>query len=147
MTSSSESQSTETTSTTIETTPVKPEYLLGDVNDDGEISVEDAQLTLIEYVNSISGLESDFNEKQKLAGDVNCDNEISVEDAQTILLYYVSNTLSGESITWDDLLGRKPQTQPRPDLLKQCEAFWIDADKYRSEAETSKNVLMNNKGS
>ena len=66
----------------------------------------------------MTGLESSLTEKQKLAGDVNGDKDISVEDAQTILLYYVSNTLSGETITWEELLGKKPQGQQVPFLLK-----------------------------
>jgi hypothetical protein len=36
-----------------------------------------------------------------------------VDDAQNILIYYVSNTLSGESVTWDDLTGKKT-APPRP---------------------------------
>ena len=117
--------------TTSETTPAEPEYLLGDINDDGEVSVEDAQLALLEYVNAMTGLESSLTDKQKLAGDVNGDKEISVEDAQTILLYYVSNTLSGESVTWDDLLGRKPQGQQLP-MLTRIREFFLD-----EEAETN----------
>ena len=62
----------------------------------------------------MSGLESRFSEKQKLAGDINTDREISVEDAQYILLYYVRNTLSGQSVTWETLLGRNAQAQTLP---------------------------------
>ena len=80
--------------------------------------MEDAQLALLEYVNAMTGLESDLTEKQKLAGDVNGDKEISVEDAQTILLYYVSNTLSGQNVTWDELLGTNKPSAPLPFLLK-----------------------------
>ena len=48
-----------------------------------------------------------------LPDSVTCtDTEITFEeDAQTILLFYVSNTLSGENITWDELLGKKPQAK------------------------------------
>ena len=98
----------EITASTSETTEPKTEYLLGDLDDDGKVSVEDAQLALLAYVDAMSGLESNLTEKQKLAGDINGDKEISVEDAQTILIYYVRNTLSSESVTWDELLGRKP---------------------------------------
>ena len=98
---------------TSETTPTVPEYLTGDLNDDGTVSVEDAQLALLEYVNAMTGLESSLTDKQKLAADVNGDKEISVEDAQTILLYYVSNTLSGDNVTWDELFSKKTQALPR----------------------------------
>ena len=118
--------SSETTTTTGTTTPTEPEYLTGDLNDDGEIGVEDAQLALLEYVNAMTGLDSNLTEKQKLAGDVNGDKEISVEDAQTILLYYVSNTLSGQNVTWDELLGKNKPTEPLPFLVKLKELFTDD---------------------
>ena len=59
----------------------------------------------LEYVNAVAGLESTFTEAQRAAGDVNGDNMVTVEDAQMILLYYVTNTVSGESVTWEQLLG------------------------------------------
>ena len=114
------------TTTTGTTTPTEPEHLTGDINDDGEIGVEDAQLALLEYVNAMTGLDSSLTEKQKLAGDVNGDKEISVEDAQTILIYYVSNTLSGQNVTWDDLLGKNKPSEPLPFLLKLKEFFTDD---------------------
>ena len=114
VTSSSTSKITETTTMTSETKPTEPEYTLGDVNEDSEISVEDAQLVLIEYVSTMSGLDGSFTEKQQLAGDVNGDKQISVEDAQTILIYYVSNTLSGQSVTWDELLGKNEPAKQLP---------------------------------
>ena len=82
----------------------KPEYLPGDLNGDNEISVEDAQLALADYVNTMSGMETALTARQLLAGDINGDQRVTVEDAQVILRYYVSNTLSGESVTWEDLL-------------------------------------------
>lgn len=79
-------ESTETTATTSEMTPTEPEYLLGDINGDKKITVEDAQM---------------------------------------ILLYYVSNTLSGETVAWDDLLSPKSQPVPR----KLPKDLWTDLDK------------------
>ena len=101
------------------------------MNDDGEISVEDAQLTLIEYVNTMSGLESGFTERQKLAGDINSDKEISVEDAQNILIYYVSNTLSGQNVTWGELLGKKAPANPLPAMLKRIELLLFEPEWLR----------------
>lgn len=97
-----------------------PDYLTGDVDENGEVSVEDAQLALLEYVNAMTGLESSLTERQKRAGDVDGDHEVTVEDAQTILLYYVSNVLSGESVTWDELLGKiKPaeRDMKKPEMM------------------------------
>ena len=77
---------------------------LGDVNQDDTVSVEDAQLTLIEYIDFMAGMKSTLTEEQVLLADINADKFISVEDAQYILIYYVSNTLSGASATWDQIM-------------------------------------------
>ena len=92
--------------------------MLGDVNEDGEISVEDAQLTLNAYVKTMAGKDNDLTEKQVKAADVNGDGIVSVDDAQSILIYYVKNSLSGKSTTWDELLGRNQSSEPLPFLLK-----------------------------
>ena len=126
-----ENSTSEAITSTSELTTTETEYLLGDVNSDNTISVEDAQLTLIEYVNTMSGLESGFSAKQKLAGDINGDKEISVEDAQNILIYYVSNTLSGQNVTWDELLGKKPPANPLPVLLKRKERILFEPKWFR----------------
>ena len=81
------------------------DFLLGDVNLDGSVSVEDAQLTLTAYVNIMADMDSGLTDLQKKAADINADGQISVEDAQNILLYYVSNTLAGTTLTWAELLG------------------------------------------
>ncbi len=85
----------------------------GDLNNDGTVSVEDAQLALLAYVQSMAGLESGLTEQQAKAADINGDKTVSVEDAQLILIYYVSNTISGQNVTWDELLGKKTQALPR----------------------------------
>lgn len=135
ITSGSETTTSGTT-TTGETTPTEPAYTRGDVNEDGEINVADAQLALNAYVKAMAGKESDLTEQQTLAADVNEDQEISVNDAQTILLYYVKNTLSGTPTAWEDLLGNQRQPQPYPDLSIPHEDFRIEADRYLTETET-----------
>lgn len=85
----------------------EPEILLGDVNDDGEIGVEDAQIALVAYVSTMSGKDHGLTEQQIHSADVNGDQSVTVEDAQMILLYYVKNTVSGSKTSWDDLLNNK----------------------------------------
>ena len=85
---------------------------------DGKVSVEDAQLALNTYVKNMAGKDNNLTEQQVKAADVNADGIVSVDDAQSILNYYVKNVLSSSAITWDELLGRNKQTQPRPALLK-----------------------------
>ena len=87
--------------------------MTGDVDGNGKVSVEDAQLALLSYVQTMAGLESVLTEQQANAADINRDNTVSVEDAQMILIYYVRNTLSGKNVTWDELLGKKTQALPR----------------------------------
>ena len=100
--------------------------MTGDADGDGKVSVEDAQLALLAYVQSMSGMESGLTERQMNAADVNRDKTVSVEDAQTILLYYVSNTLSGQNVTWDELLGKNKPSEPVPFLWKLKELFKDD---------------------
>ncbi|MCQ2416361.1 MAG: dockerin type I repeat-containing protein [Oscillospiraceae bacterium] len=77
--------------------------MLGDVSGDGEISADDAQIVLQEYVNSLSGNLSTFSNELFTVADVNKDGEISVDDAQYILLYY-GNTLTNTPVTWEELI-------------------------------------------
>ena len=61
-------------------------YTLGDVDDDGHIRVNDAQITL----NYIVG-NTELSEAQRLAADVSRDGNVRVNDAQMILNYIVGN--------------------------------------------------------
>ena len=117
---------TPVTTTTTVTTPTKTEVQSGDINGDDTISVEDAQFALLAYVQIMAGLDSGLTERQIKAADINGDNTVSVEDAQLILLYYVSNTLSGQNVTWDELLGKNKPSEPLPFLLKLKEVFTDD---------------------
>ena len=87
------------------TVSVGKEPECGDISGDGEISVEDAQLTLRAYTKSVAGLDNGLNPAQKKAADINGDGTVSVEDAQYILRYYTEKIVSGkDGFTWDDLL-------------------------------------------
>ena len=61
---------------------------------------------MIAYVNIMAGNDSGLTQEQFHAADVNGDGQVSVDDAQFILIYYVSNTLSGLSATWDEIIGK-----------------------------------------
>ena len=62
----------------------KQNYVLGDVNNDGQILVNDAQLTLNYIVKKTT-----LSESQLLAADVTHDGKVLVNDAQKILNYIV----------------------------------------------------------
>ncbi len=86
-------------------------YLPGDINEDGAVSVEDAQLTLKAYTQRVAGLDTELTARQHKAADVNGDSTLSVDDAQNILKYYTQKTVAGKDITWEEIL----RDQPKPD--------------------------------
>ena len=79
--------------------------LPGDLNDDGAVSADDAQMTLKAYTERIAGNDMKLTEDQVLAADVDEDGALSVEDAQFILKYYTAKTVAQKDITWDDILN------------------------------------------
>ena len=70
------------------------------------------------YTNGIAGKGNGLTDAEKKAADINGNGEVSVDDAQLILKYYTEKYVAGKDITWDDLLPKKPDAQPRPKLLK-----------------------------
>ena len=85
--------------------------LPGDLNDDGAVSVDDAQMTLKAYTERIAGNDMKLTADQILAADVDESGELSVEDAQFILKYYTAKTVAQKDIIWDDILN-PPAKQP-----------------------------------
>lgn len=71
------------------TCSVKVGGLFGDVDENGEISVEDAQLTLNAYVKVLAGKDSGLSAAKQAIADVDGNGVVGVEDAQYILVYYV----------------------------------------------------------
>ena len=65
------------------------EYLLGDVNGDGEVDIFDANLVVGYYNGTVT-----FNETQILAADVNGDGEVDIFDANLIVAYYNGTIVS-----------------------------------------------------
>ena len=64
-----------------------------------------------------------LTERQIEAANVNGDEELSVDDAQSILKYYTQKTVAGRDITWEDILGKKPQALP---FLLKLKSFFTD---------------------
>ena len=73
--------------------------LLGDVSLNNVVDVADAQLTLIAYVETMTGLASPLTEEQIHRADIDEDGRISVSDAQLILNYY-TEAMIGLHPTW-----------------------------------------------
>lgn len=60
-----------------------------DINSDGSVAADDAQMVLREYVNVLAVKAPSFSKQQKLLADVTNDNLIDAKDALQILKYYV----------------------------------------------------------
>ncbi len=112
---------TATQTTPASTTEPEPPVLRGDVNLDNAITVADAQIALIAYTEQFAGNPVGLTDRQLRAADVNSNGALSVDDAQNILIYYTERTVAGNDLTWDDLLGIKPQGLP---LFKRLAAFF-----------------------
>ncbi len=96
------------------TITVEPDALRGDVNCDGEISVDDAQSTLLYYTVMLSKKNPDdsalaeifgtpFIHTAQEAADVSTNGEISLDDAQSILAYYTAK-LAGKTPDWNQYI-------------------------------------------
>lgn len=62
------------------TIQIKPEYELGDVNQDGKVNARDAKMVLQYFNGNIT-----FSDEQKTLADVNSDGKINARDAKLIL--------------------------------------------------------------
>ena len=82
-------------------------FLLGDTNLDGNVDIEDAQLTLKAYTDGIAGKASTLTYAQTKSADVTENNEVGVDDAQYILKYYTEKYVAAKDTTWEKLLGKK----------------------------------------
>lgn len=60
-----------------------------DINSDGSVAADDAQMVLREYVNVLAVKAPSFSKQQRLLADVTNDNLIDAKDALQILKYYV----------------------------------------------------------
>lgn len=76
----------------------------GNLDDNNEISVDDASIVLDMYAKTAAGLNIDTTLNQKASADVNRDGEINVDDASVILSYYAKNA-AGMPTTWEELIS------------------------------------------
>ncbi len=87
----------------------KTTFYLGDVNQDGEITTDDAYLVLVSYANASVGNKSDLIPALRKAADADNDNKISPDDAYLWLQYYALRSV-GDDTPLDTFLqenGRK----------------------------------------
>lgn len=80
-------------------------YTLGDVNENGQIDINDATLPLRAYALETAKLDSELTPTQKLAADVNEDGIIDMSDATKILKYY-AYTLAAIEVEPDTIFNQ-----------------------------------------
>lgn len=81
-------------------------YTLGDVDMNGDISVDDASSVLTQYANHAAGNGNVFNVLARRACDVDENGEISVDDASIILEFYAKHA-AGLIDSFDEFLSSK----------------------------------------
>ena len=91
----------------IEFEPIVPEgtYLRGDLNGDGQVSLEDAQSCLRAYCRALSKKPIGLEDAVFRAADIDKDGSITPEDATYILRYYTVSELSGNRTSWKQVLA------------------------------------------
>lgn len=86
------------------TCAVKVGGLFGDVDGNGKISSNDAQITLICYAEMLSDNPPTLTDAQLAIADVSGDGQVSSKDAQQILTYFLEVEVNGDDeVTWYDI--------------------------------------------
>ena len=78
--------------------------MLGDINADQKITVQDAMMVLTHYAAQIVGKPAVLVNKQALLADIDSNGILNTVDATLILQYYLK-TLIGETPSWDTIQG------------------------------------------
>lgn len=82
--------------------PVEHMGQKGDVDYDGDVTLDDAFLTLSAYSRKAAGNAMGMNDMQTASADIDGDGTITIDDAFLILQYY-SYGAAGRDVTWDAL--------------------------------------------
>lgn len=82
-----------------------PEVSKGDVDGDGDITINDAFKVLQEYSYIAAGRGASFTDEEKGAADVDGDGDVTLDDAFAILSYY-SAKAAGKDVNPDDFFGK-----------------------------------------
>lgn len=76
-------------------------YVPGDYDEDGSVTISDAQVALKNYVETFAGNTDGM--PVNVRTDVNGDDILDVVDAQLILKYYTKNSVSGADVSWYEI--------------------------------------------
>ena len=84
--------------------PCPPTVMLGDLDDNEAVTLDDALAVLRGYAAGAASGETGLTEAQGCAADVDGNGEVSLDDAQHILRYYTLNTLGQRNAGWVDIV-------------------------------------------
>lgn len=98
---------TTTTATggTTPTTPMEPGEMFGDVDNTGNITIDDATLTLQVYTNQMLHVDPGVSDAVMKAMDLDEDGAVTIDDATYILAYYTAESVTHEPMTWYEITG------------------------------------------
>lgn len=82
-----------------------PEVSKGDVDGDGDITIDDAFKVLQEYSYIAAGRGASFTDEEKGAANVDGDGDVTLDDAFAILSYY-SAKAAGKDVNPNDFFGK-----------------------------------------
>lgn len=77
---------------------------LGDIDNDGQIGIQDAYAVQVEFANLAAGNDANFTDAQNISADINSDGVLNVQDAYLIQVYFAQAS-AGLDPTWDSVLN------------------------------------------
>ncbi len=80
--------------------PYDNDFMLGDIDGDKAVTIQDAFAALVAYANTSAGLGHGLTDAQFAAADIDGSGNISISDAFKILTYYAENA-AGLNPSWD----------------------------------------------
>ena len=83
----------------------EPEYMLGDVDENGQVTASDAQLILTAYADMLIEEDPGLSAAQFSAADVDGDGKLTAIDAQHVLMYFLLNNVLDEPTEWSELIS------------------------------------------
>lgn len=76
--------------------------MLGDVNLDGAVTIQDAYEALLVYSSKSAGKGTGLIAVQEMAADVDGDDALTINNVYRILLYYATAS-AGKTPTWESI--------------------------------------------
>lgn len=93
-------------------------YAMGDMDNDGIVSIDDAFTILSAYSRQAAGSAIPLTEEQIAAADIDADGNITIDDAFYALSYY-SKHAAGREVTWNEVVYESLLPTPKLSLVNK----------------------------